>query len=132
MQQAVLTCGQGSFQNYNTELNTSQPLFSYDEPAKQMVSNSKNIAVLPTNCVKNNCAENCEKDVCKLCLTCAGEENVQSMHAALHEHSRRGSFKRIFPSSKHFDADFVKAMTKKNQVSVKWFKEKCHEKEEWC
>ena len=97
-----------------------------------MLSNSKNIAVNPENCVDNDCVRNCGKPECNICLTCIDSESVSEFHRAFREHKRIGGFKRIFPSRDHFNEEFINRLTRNNQISVKWFKEKCQENNEWC
>ena len=98
-----------------------------------MLSNSKNIAVNPSACVDNNCSENCEKPECILCMTCLSEKDVFNLNRAFKEKTHQGGFKRIFPSKVHFDDDdLIKKLSPNNQISVKWFKEKCKEDIEWC
>lgn len=107
-------------------------ILSEDTLANEMVSNSKNIAVYPNACLKNNCYQNCVKKICELCTTCAGEENLQNIHRAFREHARRGEFKRIFPTERYFDDEFMSKLSPKNQLAAKWFHAKCQQKKDWC
>lgn len=98
-----------------------------------MLSNSKNIAVQPDICVKNECVSNCKKPDCKLCITCVSEENLRHMHQSFREHIKRGGFKRIYPSTRnHVDKALIANLTAINRISLEWFKAKCEEDEEWC
>lgn len=107
--------------------------FSYNFGAQAMLSNSKNIAVNPGACDENNCSETCDKPECSLCLTCLSEKDIFNLQLAFREKTRQGGFKRIFPSKVHFDDDeLIKKLTPNNQISVKWFKEKCRENSDWC
>lgn len=106
--------------------------FSYDLKSDEMLSNSKNIAVDPTACVDNNCADNCAHPECELCSTCLSEQNLRHLHQAYREHKRRGGFKRLFPSVQHFNNSFTDEMTKNNRIAAKWFTEKCQKEDDWC
>jgi tubulin monoglycylase TTLL15 len=97
-----------------------------------MLVNSKNLAVNVDICVKNNCIGNCSKKICKVCLNCIEEENMPDLHRAFNEHTRRGDYKRIFPSKTYFDDSFIATMTPKNEITMRWLKAKCAEDEDWC
>ena len=106
--------------------------FSYDSLTNQMFSHSKNIAVNPGACVDNNCQQNCDKTECELCLPCLNEADLNGMLQAYREHVKRGGFKRIFPSRKHFADSDITLATSRNKISMKWFKAKCEENNDWC
>lgn len=69
---------------------------------------------------------------CEICLTCASNEDIFNMHRAYRENSRRGEFRRIFPSQMYFNESVIDKMSKRNQVSTRWFKAKCELNKEWC
>lgn len=97
-----------------------------------MFAHSKNVGVNPGLCVDNNCDKNCNKPECELCLPCLSEADLNDMLTAYREQLRRGGFKRIFPGKTHFNQDYIAKATPKNQKSLKWFREKCFENNEWC
>jgi hypothetical protein len=97
-----------------------------------MISNVGNVAVDLGKCFKNGCDKNCLKKDCELCVPCVGYKDLSNLHEAHREHSRRGGFKRVFPTKPHFDEKFISRLTKDNIISVKWFEAKCREDFEWC
>lgn len=107
-------------------------LFSYESNSEEMLSSLKNVAIDPSTCIINNCSENCSIKACNLCATCLSEPDLQHLKQAYREHTRRGGFKRIFPSSAHFEDKFVAKMMTKTKMSSKWFKAKCQKDAEWC
>lgn len=96
-----------------------------------MISNSKNIAVNLKTCINNECDRNCSKSECRLCLNCVDDVNLQNMHRAYREHRNRGGFQRIFPTNKASQEKKIE-LTINNQISAKWFDEKCHLMSDWC
>lgn len=106
-------------------------LFSYDQQSTDMISNLGNIAVKLRACVDNNCDKSCQKPQCELCATCLDDE-IFNLHKAHREQTRRGGFKRIFPSKIHFNEHFFGMVTRKNEIMAKWFEAKCQEDQSWC
>lgn len=95
----------------------------------KMVSNPSDIAVNIESCVKNSCLENCHNPECELCTNCLTIDQQQELHEAYREHTRRGGFKRVFPSKSHPKAE---KLTAKSQLVAKWFEAKCKIDENWC
>lgn len=95
----------------------------------EMISNPSNIAVNLESCISHDCAYNCEKLECELCLNCLDDENLFELHEAHREHSKRGGFTRVFPSKEHPTAE---NLTDKSQLMVKWIAAKCEVDMDWC
>lgn len=95
----------------------------------KMVSNPSNIAVNLKICIQNNCQEDCFKPECELCLNCLKAENLADLHESHREHSRRGGFKRVFPSKNH---PMAEKLSPKSEIVAKWFAAKCRIDESWC
>jgi tubulin monoglycylase TTLL15 len=95
----------------------------------QMVSNPSNIAVNLDECLKHDCAESCDKPECELCLSCLSDQQLGELHEAYREHTKRGGFKRVFPSKSHPTAE---DLTEKSQFVAKWLAAKCKSDENWC
>lgn len=95
----------------------------------KMISNPSDIAVNLEVCVENICQLNCNKPECELCLNCLNTEELADLHEAYREHSRRGGFKRVFPTKAHPTDD---SLTPKSDLVAKWFAAKCKIDENWC
>lgn len=55
------------------------------------------------------------------------------MLEAYRENMKKGNFKRIFPSTADYEDDEIfNALTKNNQIMLKWFKIKCEMDSTWC
>jgi hypothetical protein len=106
--------------------------FRYNSEVDKIVSNPSNIGVNIKACVENNCQENCHKAECKLCLRCLNDETLQDYNEAYQENSRRGGFKRVFPSKSFSGDEFLKSLTARSKKSVEWFEAKCQSDEKWC
>ncbi|CRK87998.1 CLUMA_CG001784, isoform A [Clunio marinus] len=104
----------------------------YDPLAYEMVVAKKNIAVDPKTCADNNCDSNCNLKVCELCTPCLSQDNYDELRRAFIEHLRKGDYKRIFPSDVYYNDEYLNKMTPRNQLSMKWFHEKCKAYPEWC
>lgn len=108
-----------------------QYFFRYDDQVESdMISNIGNIAVNIDS--SNDCQKDCAQSECQLCPNCINDETVRMLHESYREHLRRGEFKRIFPSVHHYSDDFISRLSTKNQISAKWFREKCKERSDWC
>lgn len=83
-------------------------------------------------CVKNDCYSNCGRPECELCTPCLIKDDLDGIYEAYRENGRRGGFKRIFPAEAFYDDEFIKTRNLKNQIALKWFKEKCKMNNEWC
>ncbi|KAG5677464.1 hypothetical protein PVAND_007222 [Polypedilum vanderplanki] len=111
---------------------------SYDDYMSRFVddaisTNFMNIATNYVNCIDNDCADDCEKPTCQICMPCTNEETRFHMHEAYREHMRRGNFKRIFPTSNHFDnAKLLDSLYSKNKMMFKWFKAQCKIDNTYC
>ena len=105
---------------------------SYNQQSLDMISNLPNIAIDLEQCFMNNCERNCQKTECKLCATCWDDDDMRNLLEAHREHSRRGGFKRVFPSTTQFDENFIHKLSKENKISTRWFAAKCREDPEWC
>lgn len=113
-------------------LNTIQSLNRYNSTSDAMFSTLKNIGVKPGVCVDHDCDRNCNLPECELCSPCLAQADLDAMRRAYRENTRRGGFKRLFPSKTYYDDDFISTVSPRNQISLKWFKEKCQEANEWC
>lgn len=105
---------------------------SYNQQSLDMISNLPNIAINLEQCFMNNCERNCQITECELCATCWDDDDMRNLFEAHREHSRRGGFKRVFPSKTHFDENFIHKLSKENKISTRWFAAKCREDPEWC
>jgi tubulin monoglycylase TTLL15 len=95
----------------------------------EMISNPSDIAVNLDSCIKNNCKESCFKPECELCLNCLKTEQIADFHETYREHSRRGGFKRVFPSKSHPTAQ---KLSPRSEMVAKWLEAKCGVDENWC
>ena len=117
----------------NFHILTSKSLSSFRISNDTTISNFKNLATNLDECVELKCAENCNKIECKVCLPCANVFLRFQMQESYREHSRRGNFKRVFPTKAHFnDSQLVNFLGENNQVMTKWFEAQCRDNENWC
>ncbi|CRK87060.1 CLUMA_CG000870, isoform A [Clunio marinus] len=104
----------------------------YNDKADEMISNSRNIAVNIEECARNDCKNNPTLKECELCLTSLSKENITYFHQAAREHDRNRGFVRLFPAWTFFEDRVINEQSLNNQISLKWFFEKCKESESWC
>ena len=97
-----------------------------------MITNNGNIFLNVEACDEQLCQQSCEHETCSLCHKCLDEDNLFHLHNAYREHQRRGDFKRVFPSENHFGDEFINQLSPNNQISAKWFREKCKKSKDWC
>lgn len=97
-----------------------------------LVSNKKNIATGLENCLKYDCAQNCNRTRCEICAPCTSQSDRFQMREALREHQHSANFKRLFPSQRYYLDDYLRSVSKNNQISMKWFHEKCKNDPRWC
>jgi hypothetical protein len=79
-----------------------------------------------------DCVNNCDSLNCQLNLSCLTETNILQFNRSLQEHTKRGGFKRIFPSILHYNEALIDELTPENQLMAKWFRNKCEKNESFC
>ena len=98
-----------------------------------IVKNQKNLATSITECVQNDCQNNCNKTICEICQPCMKSQTFYQLSEAFREHQNAANFKRVFPTKYHYGAEqLMQKMTENNQIQLMWFKGKCEEDERWC
>lgn len=100
-----------------------------------MISADKNIVVYAEQCSQPACLESCMPIQCELCLPCLTNDDRNILHDAYREHTRKGNTKRIFPPpiiNKKLDENYLKNLSQKNQMIMKWFYGKCLMESSWC
>lgn len=86
-----------------------------------------------SECLQNDCQNNCNKIICEICQPCMKSEILYQLSETFREHQNSANFKRVFPLKNHFnDEKLIEKMTKNNQIQMRWFKAKCEEDERWC
>lgn len=94
------------------------------------------LAINPEDCMKEKCNESCE-DECALCLECMVENDwKRDLIQSYQEQMNSGHFRRIFPPSQNFlksvDENFMKSLTKSNELFTKWYTEMCKKNLRFC
>lgn len=97
-----------------------------------MISSKKEISVLPEICSSSPCKDDCSTFACDLCVKCMHEDKLFNAHRAYREHIRRGEMKRVFPTTKHYEDEYLKTLSPPNHFMARWYREKCKEDESWC
>lgn len=99
-----------------------------------MVANKNNIAVDIKSCIKYQCHRDCSHQRCNVCYPCVGQENRYQMREAVRENMyAQNNFRRLFPTEIYYnDEKLISRMTKNNQISINWFREKCEYDQRWC
>jgi hypothetical protein len=107
-------------------------IFRYNPQAMKMISTPSDIAVDLETCLANKCHDDCSKIECELCLNCLEDRNLEDFHESYRETTRRGAYKRVFPSEKFTGEEYIEGLTTRSEKVLKWFNAKCRNDEKFC
>ena len=80
------------------------------------------------------CSEQAHKDDCEyrqICFDCLDATEIRKLQKAFQENTRKRDWNRIFPSSDHFNDDFIEKLSLENQMMTKWYRSNCAINHEW-
>lgn len=94
------------------------------------VLGDKDIVVDPNLCAECVASEN--KPECMICIHREQEMDKLDRSFACFEHYHRGNMRRIFPVKQHYAYELLSKLSKRNQIMILWFMEKCKDNPVWC
>lgn len=98
-----------------------------------MVCHHESLTTNPRICIDTACKDNCKAKECELCWNCLTNNQRYELHLTYREIKSKGAMKRIFPPSKELLSDeYLRSLTKSNQLLARWFLAMCEKDHDFC